>query len=81
MISKTEVLNNNAVVTFSLSEKEMEIMKHLKEHGWMEFRRGEGSEIVDRLYDYGIVTSDDDAWHFTIIPTKVGKQIIKAMDV
>lgn len=80
MISKTEVFVNKAIVTFDLSTEELEIMKHLKEYGWMEFRRGEGSQIIERLYDYGIVTSDDDAWHFTIIPTKIGEQIIKAMN-
>ncbi|PLS18927.1 hypothetical protein CVD28_00565 [Bacillus sp. M6-12] len=80
MIKNVEMKNQQAMVTYEFSEQDMEILRHLKEHNYMEFRRGENSAIVDNLYDYGFVTTDDDAWHFTVVLTKLGKAVVESWD-
>jgi ribosomal protein S8 len=79
LIKGVKVENNQAVVTYQFSEEDMNVLKHLKEHGYMEFRNGAKSEIVDNLYDYGFVKSDDDAWHYTVKLTELGEQVVSSM--
>lgn len=79
MIKNTQFQDNNAVVTYEFSENDIQVLTHLKEHGYMEFRRNEGSDIADSLYEYGFVDADSDAWHFTIKLTKLGEQVVNAM--
>ena len=79
MIKNTLFQNNEAVVTYKFSDDDIKVLSHLKEHGYMEFRRNVGSEIVDSLYNYGFVESNEDAWHFTISLTKLGKSVVDAM--
>ena len=79
MIVSTKFENNKAIVVYEFSEEDLNILKHLKRHGWMEFYRGYNSAIADNLYDYGFVTSDDDAWHFTIVLTKLGEEVVKGL--
>lgn len=79
MIKNTTFENNNAVVSYEFSDDDIKVLTHLKEHGYIGFPGGAGSDIVDALYDYGFVEADDDAWHFTVKLTKLGKSVVDAM--
>lgn len=80
LISAVKVENNQVVVTYDFSEEDKKVLKHLKEHGYMEFRRGQNSNIVENLYEYGFVQSDDDAWHYTVVLTELGKKTVALMN-
>ena len=80
MIVYADIKGNEAVVIYEFSDEDLSILHHLKEHGYMEFRNGHNSEIVDKLYDNGFVTSDDSAWHFTVVLTKLGEAVVKNLD-
>jgi hypothetical protein len=79
LVKDTQFQDNKAVVTYEFSGDDIEVLKHLKAHGYMEFRRGANSAIVDSLYDYGFVKTDDDAWHYTIVLSKLGESVVNAM--
>lgn len=79
LIENVKFENNKAVVTYEFSEDDISILKHLKEHGYMEFRNGKNSSIVDSLYDYGFVKSNDDAWHFTVHLTELGNKVVSSI--
>lgn len=80
MIKETRIEGNKAIVTFEFSEDDLKVLKHLKEHGYMEFRNNENSAIVDNLFDNGFVEADDYAWHDTVLLTELGDNVVKAMD-
>lgn len=76
----TELNGNTAIVTYEFSQEEIDVLKHLKEHGYKEFRNGENSVIVDDLYDYGFVTDDSMSWHYTVKLTNLGESLVKDLD-
>lgn len=79
MIVNTKIESNKAIVTYEFSEDDLKVLTHLKQHGYMEFRNNESSMIVDNLYDNGFVEMDDDAWHYTVVLTTLGENVVMAM--
>lgn len=80
MIHKTVWENGMAIVTYKFSDKDLEVLSHLKKHGFMEFRFGHMSDIADDLYDYGFVESNPDSWNYTIKLTALGKAVVENMN-
>lgn len=80
MIKNTEVIGNQAVVTYEFSEDDLKVLNHLKKHGYMEFKNYNENLIADNLYEHGFVESIDDSWHFTLKLTKLGQKIVDSMD-
>lgn len=80
MITNVKVKNGHEIhVRHELTPEELTVLKHLKEHGYMEFRNG-GDAITDDLYDRGFVKSDDMAWHYTVKLTELGKAVVEQFE-
>jgi len=71
--------NNKVIVAYNLTDSEMDILKHLKEHGFLELRNSSAT-VTYNLIDYGFIELDDDSWHFTVTLTELGKIVIKSME-
>lgn len=78
MIKEVKTENNEINITLVFTKNDFILLKNLKEKGYLEFKDG-NSYILDNLYDYGLVTSDVDAWHCTFILTKLGQSIVEKM--
>lgn len=89
-----KVINNNdgtftLVKEKALTEEHIDNLSKAIIDGYAEFRDTNKSEysrdgkfklsICMELYNLGLLEDEENAWHFTLVPTILGKQIISSL--